>query len=313
MSARFCSVLSRQYDIHELLGSGSSSLVYRCTRLDDGRALALKVMRWKDPDRVDYFRQEHEMLRSLQHPHILRALEFILFEECGSAHSAMVLDYFPSTSLRRLVHRQCPLREEALRPLAAQLLSAVDYLHRLRIVHRDIKPENLLVADGCRSICLIDFNTAHRLREGAALTPTGTYLGWSLPPPRGAEGGPALRGERRLVLRRVRVLCPVRQAAPPGGTRRGAGAEELRAAEGAVLEGGPGRVPERLAALPAAPRQRAACAPCAAFPPLARRALPRGRRGRRGGGGGAPLPARAVPVRGRPGRPGRAPRRGAAA
>jgi len=38
----------------------------------------------------------------------------------------------------------------------SQIISGVEYLHKLNIVHRDLKPENLLLDDDC-NIKIVDF------------------------------------------------------------------------------------------------------------------------------------------------------------
>lgn len=48
------------------------------------------------------------------------------------------------------------LSEEAIRPIASQLTSALFYLHSHRILHRDMKPQNILVGKG-GAVKLCDF------------------------------------------------------------------------------------------------------------------------------------------------------------
>jgi serine/threonine protein kinase len=56
------------------------------------------------------------------------------------------------------------LTEDEARPYIAELILAVQKLHRQGIVHRDIKPENILLHKG--HIVLTDFGWARRLEEG---------------------------------------------------------------------------------------------------------------------------------------------------
>ena len=46
-----------------------------------------------------------------------------------------------------------------------QIISGIEYIHKLNIVHRDLKPENLLI-DYDRSIRLVDFGLSNTYRKG---------------------------------------------------------------------------------------------------------------------------------------------------
>jgi 5'-AMP-activated protein kinase catalytic alpha subunit len=49
-----------------------------------------------------------------------------------------------------------------------QLISGVEYLHKLNIVHRDLKPENLLL-DENNNIKIIDFGLSNIYQRGELL------------------------------------------------------------------------------------------------------------------------------------------------
>ena len=60
-------------------------------------------------------------------------------------------------------------RDAALRRLLYQLLTAVEYCHRVNIVHRDIKPGNLLVDPSSGSIRLIDMGSSADMTPGGGV------------------------------------------------------------------------------------------------------------------------------------------------
>lgn len=49
-----------------------------------------------------------------------------------------------------------------------QLISGIEYLHKLGIVHRDLKPENLLF-DGNRNLLIVDFGLSNIYQHGTLL------------------------------------------------------------------------------------------------------------------------------------------------
>ncbi|OHT01622.1 hypothetical protein TRFO_07539 [Tritrichomonas foetus] len=93
---------------------------------------------------------EIEFLRKFDHPNIVKFIDS--FEDEQKRHLYIVMEYCqgdniimnPSINLKRAF---------------SQILSAVQYLHRYRIIHQDIKPSNILL-DNFNNVKLIDFGTA---------------------------------------------------------------------------------------------------------------------------------------------------------
>ena len=50
-------------------------------------------------------------------------------------------------SILKHLHKKSKFTEEEIRTIMAQLILAVDLMHRNNIIHRDIKPDNILVMD----------------------------------------------------------------------------------------------------------------------------------------------------------------------
>jgi serine/threonine protein kinase len=169
--------ISNQFKVHEALGQGTTAVVFRAERRSDGREVALKIMRMHDEELLAIAKQEFQLLSSLQHPHIIQALDFFTYP----MGAVMVLSYFPGKTLEDAVasapKKQLP--EGTARSLFKELALAVEYLHRHGIVHRDIKASNMLVKDDFSDSKLVDFNTAQRVLEGGALSETGTVDYWA--------------------------------------------------------------------------------------------------------------------------------------
>lgn len=164
--------ISKRFEVHEALGEGTTAVVCRATRRYDGRQVALKMMRMDDEELLSIAKQEFELLRSIEHPHIIEALDFFTYP----MGAVMVLAFFSGKTLGDAVH-DAPdrrLSEEVAQRLFNPLVLAVDYLHQQGIVHRDVKASNILVSHDLLDLKLVDFNTAQRVLEGGALTMTGT-------------------------------------------------------------------------------------------------------------------------------------------
>jgi serine/threonine protein kinase len=73
-----------------------------------------------------------------------------------------VLEYCPGGELYRLLKFKKKFDEKVTKFYAAQVLEALDYLHKRGIVHRDLKLENLAI-DRAGYLRLIDFGMAIRI------------------------------------------------------------------------------------------------------------------------------------------------------
>ena len=82
----------------------------------------------------------------------------------------VVMEYFPSGSLRDVMPLQGAIEEEAIWRLLADLLLALDVAHRASLLHLDIKPANVLL-DGNAGYVLTDFGVSQASRIERGLLP----------------------------------------------------------------------------------------------------------------------------------------------
>jgi non-specific serine/threonine protein kinase/serine/threonine-protein kinase len=175
------SVVGRRLGPYKLLrelGHGGMGTVYLAARDDDQyrKEVAVKVVRGLDSDHLRRrFREERQILASLDHPNIARLLD------AGATDDGLlyiVMEYVEGTPLDRYCEER---RLSVLERLALfrTVCAAVHYAHQHLVVHRDLKPGNILVAsDG--SPKLLDFGIAKLLSSegtgGTTLTATGIRL-----------------------------------------------------------------------------------------------------------------------------------------
>jgi serine/threonine protein kinase len=101
------------------------------------------------------FRQEARLIARLEHPHIVRVLEFGL----EGNTPFLVLDYAPHGTLRQRHAKGIALPTATILPYVKQVAAALHYAHEQKLVHRDIKPENMLVGR-TNQVLLSDFGLA---------------------------------------------------------------------------------------------------------------------------------------------------------
>ncbi len=130
------------YRLVRLLGQGGFAQVYLGEHLRLGTQAAIKLLaaHLADVD-VEKFLAEAQTIARLEHPHIIRILDFDVAEEIAF----LVMQLAPNGTLRARHPRGTRLPLETVLTYLKQAADALQYAHDARIIHRDIKPENLLL------------------------------------------------------------------------------------------------------------------------------------------------------------------------
>ena len=134
-----------------LLGTGRTAIVYLAND-ERGRQVALKIPRpgiMQDPVMSRVFYTEVVMLKSLEHPNVVRY--FGGSPSGAQAHLAM--QFFSDGELDPE-----PVKLEQGLRLLADIAAALEYCHAQKVVHQDVKPSNIYVDNG--KAYLADFGAA---------------------------------------------------------------------------------------------------------------------------------------------------------
>jgi len=167
------------YEFISAVGSGAFGRVLRAKHRCGGQMRACKALTTSTPLERKLVDTEIEILKVLNHPHVLQLFE-VYFEPSTTERRRKVyllteLCTGGDLLFRIAYHYQmlkCPMTEGHVAYQLRQLLSAAMYCHQRGIVHRDVKPDNVLFVDATASstLKLIDFGLAgfaHKLRENA--------------------------------------------------------------------------------------------------------------------------------------------------
>jgi serine/threonine protein kinase len=125
--------------VEKALSEGGQAWTYLGSRIDDVDSNKFVLKRLKNPDRVQRFKREIEILSKLSHPGILRIIDS---SEDGSFY---VAEYCSQGCLRNELVSGKTLLQKLL--LFREVCDAVAAAHGVGIIHRDLKPQNILVRE----------------------------------------------------------------------------------------------------------------------------------------------------------------------
>jgi len=163
------------YRLLRKIGQGAFAEVYLGEHQYLEIPAAIKVLHVQmGPNAHEQFRREARTIAHLQHPHIVRVLEFGIQDQTPY----LVIEYAPKGTLRTLHPKGTRLPLEQIVTYVKQLAPALDYAHQQGVIHRDIKPENMLL-NAQHEVVLSDFGIAvvQQTRESLSTQdPAGTPL-----------------------------------------------------------------------------------------------------------------------------------------
>ncbi|XP_031483011.1 U-box domain-containing protein 33-like [Nymphaea colorata] len=140
------------------IGNGGLGIVYK--GWIDSKMVAIKVLRSEFPQGSRFLREMINLLK-LQHPHLATPIGLCLQPQ------SLVYDYLFNGSLEdRLLSKDGirPLTWESRLRIAAEICSAIVFLHSNGITHGNLKPSNILL-DGNLNVKIINSGISHLFRD----------------------------------------------------------------------------------------------------------------------------------------------------
>ncbi|GAA6233224.1 serine/threonine-protein kinase Sgk1-like isoform X2 [Lates japonicus] len=156
------------FDYLKIIGKGSFGKVLLARHKESTNYYAVKVLQkkiiLKKKEQKHIMAERSVLMKNIKHPFLV-GLHYS-FQTTDKLY--FVLDYVNGGELFYHLQRERIFLEPRARFYAAEIASALGYLHSLHIVYRDLKPENILL-DSQGHIVLTDFGLC---KEG--LDPNGT-------------------------------------------------------------------------------------------------------------------------------------------
>ncbi|XP_077986534.1 uncharacterized protein LOC144440938 [Glandiceps talaboti] len=175
------------YKIKQRLGKGAQGAVFLVEDRSDGKLYVLKKVECNDEGEANKAFKEAMALQELQHPYVCGYKEFFVTwdKEESAMYVCIVMNYYKFGDLDKVLKQKRQHKENieelVLKKWLGQVIEALAFVHKKKVIHRDLKPSNIFMTEDL-SVCIGDFGVATIM--GDARTKTRTTVGsmsWMAP------------------------------------------------------------------------------------------------------------------------------------
>jgi len=146
-------IIDKKYELIKPIGSGASCTVWEAKNLYGDYKCAIKFLN-SDRAAFENGKDEFGLLNQIYHPNIIRTFDM---DEINGTHQAyMSMELMNGKSFDQVIKNKDAIPGKKIYKWLFELVSALKYLKKMRIIHKDIKPGNIMF-EGDRCV-LIDFN-----------------------------------------------------------------------------------------------------------------------------------------------------------
>ena len=165
-------ILNERYQIIQELGRQTGRRTFLAEDLKTQQKVVIKILflgqdfDWQD---LKLFEREAETLKTLNHAHIPRYLDYFELEDDENNGFGLVQTYVEGKTLEEHLKAGRTFNESEVKELAKSLLEILTYLHQHEppVIHRDIKPSNILLTNrsgnSVGKIYLVDFGSVQSI------------------------------------------------------------------------------------------------------------------------------------------------------
>lgn len=160
------------------LGDGAFGKVYKARHKETEVLAAAKICELRGEDDLDDFIVEIEILTECKHQNVVELYEAFFFE----GKLWMLIEFCEGGAVDSImVDLEKPLTEPQIKFICHEMCSALDFLHKNKVIHRDLKAGNVLLAiDG--GVKLADFGVS--AKNKSTLQKRDSFIGtpyWMAP------------------------------------------------------------------------------------------------------------------------------------
>ena len=166
------------YKILQLIGAGSTGVVYKALDEQLDRTVALKILRPSLGESArERFMAEARLAASIDHPNVITIYQVGV----ESSVAYMAMQWVPGQTLGERLQQQSVMTEAAVCTLGKQIADGLTAAHAKNLIHRDIKPANIWLTEATTAETgqakILDFGLARIADDDPQMTATGMLAG----------------------------------------------------------------------------------------------------------------------------------------
>ena len=160
----------KDYTEIKTLGSGSFATVKLVRHNSTKMIRAMKIIKKKNnvsgTNDLEIL-NEIDILKQIDHPNVVKIFEFYNSKDAYY----LITEYCEGGELFNIISQKKKLTEIQCAYIMYQVLSAIKYCHKMKIMHRDLKPENILIYKHDKEkdfydVKICDFGTSQVFKKG---------------------------------------------------------------------------------------------------------------------------------------------------
>ncbi len=162
------------------VADGAMGRVFEGRHPETKARVAIKVLHEhvaKDKVSVERFKREYETSEEMDHPNIIKVLEF---GETPDKSWFMTMEFLEGEELGEVLRREQGVEVPRAVRILMQLCDGLEYAHSFGAIHRDLKPDNIFLVPSPEGdvVRILDFGSVKlQMEMGPKLTAFGTTLG----------------------------------------------------------------------------------------------------------------------------------------
>lgn len=160
-------MIDDKYIVIDVIGEGDLTVVYMGQSADSRETVAIKTVKYGNPELIARFLEEVEKFKQIKHPAVVEIIEQF---EGENKLPILVMEYIEGVTLKQLLESLNRIDEEnTLLSILSGVCDALEYVHSKGMFHGGLNPNQILISENevadDFTVKVCDFGTASLINE----------------------------------------------------------------------------------------------------------------------------------------------------